>query len=287
MSGTGGTTGAASGAITQGPDVASGSGTTSVTGVGAITEGPNVASGTGTATSIASGAITHGPDVVSGTGFTGITGPAVHPEIKYADALRKAQVNTIEPTVGPSPILRLCGGPIPSSVSAPDGGLSHVKMTLPQDWATTAAATPEISKLGNWDGRVTIGGTPTHFRMYAADGITPHIQGSVTSSGGGGTITLSHMTLVAGKKVRVNTFKITAGSGSASTPLAPNRLQFSSAIRNASMDRVQSFIGPSPILRLITGTPPESASGSDPGVTVATMVLPSTWLTALLGRGSI
>lgn len=199
-------------------------------------------------------------------------------DIKYSAALRNAQVNTIEPTVGPNPILRLCGGSTPSTVSSPDGGVAYVTMRLPVDWANTATD-GEISKTSNhWQALVKFSGAPTHFRIYSEDGTTPHIQGPLSITAGIGKLQIPNANLVAGKLLRVGSFTITAGSDVLSPPAAPNRMQYSIALQNAKLNVIESVIGPSGFVKLITGAIPPSVSASDPGVTVATMPLGADWL---------
>lgn len=57
-------------------------------------------------------------------------------------------------------------------------------------------------------------------------------------------------------------------------------LQFSVAVRNARNDQTETTIGTSPILRLRTGAPPANCAAADSGTVVATMTLPSDWLSA-------
>lgn len=201
-------------------------------------------------------------------------------DIKYSTVLRNAQVNSIESRVGPNPVLRLCGGAAPASVDTPDGGTSFVKFTLPVDWATTATA-GTVGMNGVWQGTALFTGQPTHFRIYASDGITPHIQGTVTGSGGGGIIKLDAVspTVTQGQLIRISAFSITAGNQFGFVAPGTDRLQFSRDIQNTSLDLVQSIIGPTPILRFLTGVIPATVAASDPGTVVLTMILPSVWLT--------
>lgn len=258
------------------------------TGSAAITEGPSTVSGTGVVgggSITGAGAITEGPSIVGGTGTAAQTTSVPSTIPKYSDTLFNARLNTIETTVGPSPILRLCGGPRPATASEPDGGTELVRMNLPLDWATTSVVR-EISKLGPWEGIVKFPGPPTHFRIYAADGVTSHIQGSVTGSAGGGVITLGSTSLVPGQKNRINTFKITAqNSGMGAPPAAANRLLFSPDVQNAGLNQLLAVIGPSPILRFMTGTPPAAVTDAATGSVVATINLPPVWLSVSGGVG--
>lgn len=55
-------------------------------------------------------------------------------------------------------------------------------------------------------------------------------------------------------------------------------LQFSTDVRNARLDAIESTIGTSPVLKLRTGAPPANCGSGDSGTVCATMTLPSNWL---------
>ena len=54
--------------------------------------------------------------------------------------------------------------------------------------------------------------------------------------------------------------------------------QFSTAARNAANDAIETAIGTSPILKIRTGAQPSACSGADTGTVLATLTLPSDWL---------
>lgn len=199
---------------------------------------------------------------------------------KYSISIRNAQLQALEDTVGPSAVIRLCGGPLPSDVGTFDGGASLAKITLPQDWANVADGT--LNKEGVWQTNATITGSPTHIKLYQADGVTPHMQSEITT-GAGGIITISGSSVTAGQAVRINDFSIMAGGGASDAPQAATRLQYSVPVQNAMLNTIESVVGPSPIARLITGAVPLSVDEADPGVVVAAMLLPSDWLGASSG----
>lgn len=57
-------------------------------------------------------------------------------------------------------------------------------------------------------------------------------------------------------------------------------VQFSTDVRNARLDAIESNIGASPVLKLRTGAPPANCAAADSGTVVATMNLPSDWMAA-------
>lgn len=59
--------------------------------------------------------------------------------------------------------------------------------------------------------------------------------------------------------------------------------QFSVAVRNATLDPIESTIGVTPQLRLYTGTVPATTATAASGSLLATLNLPSDWLAAASG----
>ncbi len=59
--------------------------------------------------------------------------------------------------------------------------------------------------------------------------------------------------------------------------------QLSVAVRNASLDAMETAIGASPTLELRTGAPPANAGAADTGAVVATMALPADFMAAASG----
>jgi hypothetical protein len=57
-------------------------------------------------------------------------------------------------------------------------------------------------------------------------------------------------------------------------------IKFSTTVRNARLDTIESTISTSPVLKLRTGSPPADCAAADSGTVVATMTLPSDWMAA-------
>lgn len=57
-------------------------------------------------------------------------------------------------------------------------------------------------------------------------------------------------------------------------------LQYSTTVRNARLDAVESTIGTSPILRIYSGSKPAALSDAATGTLLAEMTLPSDWMAA-------
>lgn len=60
-------------------------------------------------------------------------------------------------------------------------------------------------------------------------------------------------------------------------------LQYSTAVRNAKLDAVETAIGASAILKIRTGAPPANCAASDSGSVLATLNLPSDYMAAASG----
>ena len=56
--------------------------------------------------------------------------------------------------------------------------------------------------------------------------------------------------------------------------------QYGTAERNASLDAIETSIGVSPTLEIRTGTPPANCAAAATGTVLATMTLPSDWMSA-------
>jgi hypothetical protein len=60
-------------------------------------------------------------------------------------------------------------------------------------------------------------------------------------------------------------------------------LQFSTALRNALLDSMETTIGAAPILEIRSGAPPANCAAADSGTLLASMTLPSDWMAAASG----
>ena len=134
--------------------------------------------------------------------------------IKLPVAVRNARLDAIETAIGTSAVLKIRTGAPPTNVSDADMGTVLATFNLPSDWMA-AAANGSKAKSGTWqDAAADATGTAGHFRVYASDGTTVHIQGTVTAQGGGGDMELQQATadIVAGQTVTINTFTLTDGN---------------------------------------------------------------------------
>lgn len=132
--------------------------------------------------------------------------------VQLSVALRNARLDVIESTIGTSAVLKIRTGAQPASVATADSGTVLATLTLPSDWMGGAAAGAK-ALAGVWsDTAADAAGTAGHFRIYASDGTTAHIQGSVTATGGGGDITLDNAVLAVAQLITITAFTLTDGN---------------------------------------------------------------------------
>lgn len=132
--------------------------------------------------------------------------------LKYSTAVKNAKLDAIESTVGASAIMKIRTGAAPTNVSDADSGTVLATINLPADWMA-AAASGSKAKSGTWsDASADASGTAGHFRIYASDGTTQHIQGTITATGGGGDLTLDNTSIAAGQQVDVSSFSLASAN---------------------------------------------------------------------------
>lgn len=131
--------------------------------------------------------------------------------LQLSTALRNAQGNAVEATVGTSPQLELRSGAPPANCAAADTGTLLVEMLLPSDWIGAFAAGAG-AKAGTWSGAGVAAGSIAHFRIKDSAGTTTHAQGTVTATGGGGDMTVDNVVVAISQVVTVNTFTWTMGN---------------------------------------------------------------------------
>lgn len=109
-------------------------------------------------------------------------------------------------------MLKVFSGAPPATCATADSGTVLATITLPSDWMAAASAGVK-AKSGTWqDASADNNGTAGHFRIYASDGTTCHMQGTVTATGGGGDMVVDSTSFTAGQSFTVATFQLTAGN---------------------------------------------------------------------------
>jgi hypothetical protein len=132
--------------------------------------------------------------------------------IQLSVAVRNARLDAIETAVGVSAVLKVRTGAAPATVATADSGTVLATLSLPSDWMAAASAGAK-AKSGTWeDLSADAAGTAAHFRLYATDGTTCHLQGTVTATGGGGDMTVDNVVFAAGQAFTVTGFTLTDGN---------------------------------------------------------------------------
>lgn len=132
--------------------------------------------------------------------------------VQFSVAVRNARLDAVETAVGTSAVLRIRSGAVPAAVATADAGTVLATLNLPSDWMADASGGSK-ALAGTWeDTSADATGTAGHFRVYASDGTTAHIQGTVTATAGGGDMTLDSTSITAGQTVTVTSFTVTDGN---------------------------------------------------------------------------
>jgi hypothetical protein len=133
--------------------------------------------------------------------------------LQYSVAVRNSQLDALETAIGTLAVLKLRTGAPPATVATADSGTVVATLSLPSDWLAAAAAGAK-AKSGTWeDLSADNAGTVAHFRIYASDGTTAHIQGTVTTTAvGTGDMLLDNTVVTAGQAITITSFTITRGN---------------------------------------------------------------------------
>lgn len=132
--------------------------------------------------------------------------------LQLSTAVRNARLDAIETAIGASAVLKLRTGSVPANVGTADSGTVVATIPLPADWLANASGGSKALS-GSWtDAAADSAGTVQHFRIYASDGTTCHLQGTVSATGGGGDMVLDNNVVAAGQQVTIVSFTITDGN---------------------------------------------------------------------------
>ena len=132
--------------------------------------------------------------------------------VQLSVSARTARLDAIETAIGVSAILKIKTGAQPANCAAADTGTVLATLNLPSDYMA-AAASGAKAKAGTWeDPSADAAGTAAHWRLYASDGITCHVQGTVTATGGGGDMTVDNVVFAAAQAFTITTFTLTDGN---------------------------------------------------------------------------
>lgn len=130
--------------------------------------------------------------------------------LQLSTTVRNSRLDALEVAIGVDAVLKIRTGAAPANVAAADTGTVLATMVLPSDWMAAASGGTK-AKSGTWsDVSADATGTAAHFRIYASDGVTAGVQGSVGQ--GSGDLSLDNTSLVAGQTATIASFVLTDGN---------------------------------------------------------------------------
>lgn len=130
--------------------------------------------------------------------------------VQLSVAVRTARLDAIEAPAGALAVLKIRTGAQPATCATADSGTVLATLNLPSDWMAAAAAGAKALS-GTWqDTSADATGTAAHFRLYASDGTTCHIQGTVGTSGT--DMIVDNASFTATQQFTVTTFTLTDGN---------------------------------------------------------------------------
>jgi hypothetical protein len=129
--------------------------------------------------------------------------------IQLSAAVRNGMLDAIETTIGTSAVIKLRTGAQPSDTSQADSGTVVSTISLASDWmAAASSGSKAFSSTPLEDTSADNSGTLAHYRVYASDGTTCHMQGTITATGGGGDMTVDNTVVVAGQDIKITSWTI-------------------------------------------------------------------------------
>jgi hypothetical protein len=132
--------------------------------------------------------------------------------IQFSTTVRNARLDSIETTMSTSAVAKIRTGSAPATTGAADTGTVLATLSLPSDWMSAASGGAK-AKNGTWqDTSADAAGTAAHFRVYASDGTTCHIQGTVTATSGGGDMEVDNVVFAPAQQFTITTFTLTDGN---------------------------------------------------------------------------
>jgi hypothetical protein len=132
--------------------------------------------------------------------------------IQISATVRNARLDAIETAIGTAAVVKIFTGSQPANTGAANSGTELVSYTLASDWAAAASSGSKSFSNTPISGTAGNTGTAGHYRVYASDGTTCHMQGSVTATGGGGDMTVDNTSIANGQAVNITSWSITDGN---------------------------------------------------------------------------
>lgn len=129
--------------------------------------------------------------------------------LQYSTPVRNAQLDQVEVVAGTSVLFRLYTGAPPANCAASEAGTLLVELPAPSNWMADAA-NGQKALASAIQAQAIATGAAGHFRIYDSAGITCHVQGTVSQTGGGGDLTLDNNSIAVNQVVKLNSFTLVA-----------------------------------------------------------------------------
>jgi hypothetical protein len=132
--------------------------------------------------------------------------------MQFSVPVRNDRLDALFARIGAGAILKIRTGPQPADCATADSGTALAVLNLPSTYMLAASGGSK-AKTGLWQDLVAdAGGNAGHFRIYASDGVTCGLQGTVTLTGNGGDMIVDSILINAGQSVTVVAFAVTDGN---------------------------------------------------------------------------
>ena len=129
--------------------------------------------------------------------------------IQLSVAVRNAMLDAIETAIGAGAVIKMRTGAQPANNAAADSGTVIATITTAADFMAAAnAGAKAFSNLPLTDVAAEAAGTIAHYRVYAADGTTCHMQGTVTLTGAGGDMTVDNNVVQGNQQFSITSWSI-------------------------------------------------------------------------------
>lgn len=129
--------------------------------------------------------------------------------IQLSVGVRNAMLDAIETAIGTSAVVKLRTGAQPADCATADSGTVVATISLASDYMSAASSgSKAFSSTPLEDTSADNAGTLAHYRVYASDGTTCHMQGTITATGGGGNMTVDNVTVTAGQDIKITSWTI-------------------------------------------------------------------------------
>lgn len=127
--------------------------------------------------------------------------------IQLSVGVRNGMLDAIETAIGVSAVIKIRTGAQPANCAAADSGTVLATINLASDWAAAASAgSKSFSNTPLVDASADATGTAAHYRVYASDGTTCHMQGTVATSGG--DMTVDSTSFTAGQQFSITSWSL-------------------------------------------------------------------------------